>query len=146
MLITLSHHVLAFYLPTNSLAIPLSIFETVVKQCQNTTSRHKVKGSSLAAMKGSLTLNQKTVASHLLWLLQAHSLENRRRNVTKDAVGLLKTPALGRVGHDKWNFVGCVRGLGFPVCEFHFFGVSEQTVSVHKPEKKGFWNGERKDE
>ena len=91
-------------------------------------------------MQGNLTLYQKALPRHLLRLLQAHNLENRRRNVTEDAVRLLQTPAFGCVGHDEGDFVGCVRGLGLSVSEFHFFGVSERKTLVHKPKKRGYAN------
>lgn len=83
------------------------------------------KGNGIStATQGNLTLDQKTASSHLLWLLQAHSLEDRRRDIAEDTVGLLQGPAFGGVGHDEGNFVGCVGGLGLAVFEFHFFGVA----------------------
>ena len=75
------------------------------------------------------------MARHLLWLVQAHSLENRRRNVSENTICLLETPAFRRVGHDEGYFVGCVRGLGFAVFEFHFFGIAtKQELSANSPE------------
>lgn len=71
-----------------------------------------------------LTLDEETVTSHFLGLGQAHSLENRRCDITQNAVCLLQAPALGGVGHDEGDLVGCVRSLWLAVCELHFFGVA----------------------
>ena len=73
-----------------------------------------------------LTLDKKTVPSHFFWLGQAHSLENRRCDVTEDTVCLLQAPALGCVGHDEWDLVGGVRGFWLSVWEFHFFRVTKR--------------------
>lgn len=71
-----------------------------------------------------LTLNQKTAASHFRRLLQAHSLEDRRGDITKDAIGLCQAPALGCVGHDEGDLVGSVRGLGLAIGKLHLLGIS----------------------
>ena len=86
------------------------------------------------ATRGILTLDQKALARHLLWLLQAHGFENRGSDISEHAVGLLETPALGGVGHDEGDFVGGMGGLGLAVFEFHFFGVStHRNRSVNLP-------------
>lgn len=75
---------------------------------------------------GNLTLNQKTGSSHFLGLLQAHNIQNRWCNITQNTlICLLKRPALGRVCHNEWYFVGCVGCLRFAIGKFHFLGVTK---------------------
>lgn len=70
-----------------------------------------------------LGLDKQVFASHLLGLLDTHSSQNSRRNVTQDTT-LLEAPALGGVGHDKWNLVESVGCLGGALLIEHLLGIS----------------------
>jgi hypothetical protein len=109
-------HVLAFYL--------LGHYLSKLKFCENQKLARIIQQAGKRNARF-LTLNQETVASHFLGLLQAHGLEDCRGHITKDAVGLGEAPALGCVGHDEWDLVGGVRGLGLSVRKFHLLGVAK---------------------
>jgi hypothetical protein len=70
-----------------------------------------------------LRLDEQVLTSHLLGLLDAHSSQNSRRNVTQDTA-LLEAPALRSVGHNKWNLVESVGGLRSALLVEHLLGIS----------------------
>ena len=81
-----------------------------------------------------LTLDEETVSSHLFWLLKAHGLEDGGCNISKDAIFLLETPALGCVRHNEGDFVGGVGGLWLAVFKFHFLGIAkwcQRQLEIH---------------
>jgi hypothetical protein len=68
-----------------------------------------------------LTLNQESVASHLLGLIRAYCLENRRSHVPEHTLSCLgEAPALGWVGYDERYLVSSVGGLGLAIRELLF--------------------------
>jgi hypothetical protein len=75
-------------------------------------------------MDGHLTLDEKAASCHLLWLRQAHRCKDGWCNITQDTISLLQTPALGCVGHDKWDLISGVGSLRLAICKLHLFGIS----------------------
>ena len=61
----------------------------------------------------------------MLGLRQTHGSEDCGSNITQHSLArVLKTPALGRVGHDEGHLVSGVASLGLAVGELHLLSIA----------------------
>jgi len=71
-----------------------------------------------------LRLDEQTRSAHLLRLRKTHALQNCWRNISKNTILVLETPAFWSVGHDERNEVHGVRCLWSVLLVEHLLGVA----------------------